>query len=167
MWQTLVELIGRLKFYVVIDPEENGVLVRAGRLHRDLEPGWHWLIPVIDEVTACNVVDQMLVVSTYTMTCDGKTMAVTGAIEYSITDLGMAAFKVENFDEQLANTAKAIINAALNCRSVKEIATQGGEIDEDILILLGEEAQQWGLTVSDFRIVQKCPIRPILLMNVE
>jgi regulator of protease activity HflC (stomatin/prohibitin superfamily) len=101
------------------------------------------------------------------MTCDGKTMAVTGAIEYSITDLGMAAFKVENFDEQLANAAKAIINSALNCRTVKEVATQGDEIEEDILMLLGEEAEQWGLTVSEFRIVQKCPIRPILLMNVE
>lgn len=166
MWQALIDFLTRLKFYVVIDPEERGVLVRAGRIKDELSPGWHWLLPIVDEVTACNVQEQVIdTPNQLLMTCDGKALGVSATLRYRIDDLGLAAFTVADFDEALLNSAMAKLSAAVNSRTLVECASSFG-IEDDVLKSITETAQHWGLEVTNFELTSKCPVRPIMLMNI-
>lgn len=42
--------------FVVLDDFEAGVVLRFGRAHRDLGPGFHWLIPFADQCLQANTV---------------------------------------------------------------------------------------------------------------
>ncbi len=42
--------------FVVIDPFEAGILLRLGKYRRTLKPGFHWLIPLAEQVLQVNTV---------------------------------------------------------------------------------------------------------------
>jgi regulator of protease activity HflC (stomatin/prohibitin superfamily) len=60
MFDKLIDILTviwrRLLPFVVIDEFEAGVVLRLGRFHRELEPGFHWLIPFAEETLQVNTV---------------------------------------------------------------------------------------------------------------
>lgn len=53
MWERLAEYLSNFvhlfKFWTVVHAYERGLVLRFGVLHRELEPGLHWLAPLAVE----------------------------------------------------------------------------------------------------------------------
>lgn len=83
----LRSLLDGIKLWVVVSPWELAVRVRCGKFTKTLQPGWHWRIPVLDEVILINTRLRLMNVPCQTITTrDGKTLTVSAMIGFCITD---------------------------------------------------------------------------------
>src|SRR5690348_17517081 len=90
--QALLEFISQflneLKPWVVVMPWENGILVRAGRHIHSLTPGFHFRFPILDNCHTLNVKPRVVNLPHQSLkTVDGKNLAVSGALAYSVFDI--------------------------------------------------------------------------------
>ncbi|MDZ7607154.1 MAG: SPFH domain-containing protein [Cyclobacteriaceae bacterium] len=44
----------------IVRPTQRGLVERLGKYHRFANPGFHWIIPVIDRLFLVNVTEQMV-----------------------------------------------------------------------------------------------------------
>lgn len=47
---TILGALDLFRFWIVLDEYERGVILRLGRYHREVGPGWHWRWPMRAEV---------------------------------------------------------------------------------------------------------------------
>lgn len=83
--------------FTVVQHWERGVLLRLGKPIRDLEPGFHWLIPFgIDDAITETVVPNSMQTSTQTLwTKDGKRVNVSMCAVYEIKNPRKFLLEVE------------------------------------------------------------------------
>lgn len=43
---TILGALDLFRFWIVLDEYEAGVMLRFGRFHHELGPGWHWRWPM-------------------------------------------------------------------------------------------------------------------------
>jgi regulator of protease activity HflC (stomatin/prohibitin superfamily) len=167
MWDALINLLGKLKFYSIVMPDEAGIKIRRGRILDEIGPGFYWMWPVIDDIQVVTVTEQTIDTPNQPlMTCDGKSLGLSATLAYVITDAALATYGVMDFDEQLLQKVQPLLCQAINCRVLKD-CWNNSIIEEEILLLAQEEAQNWGLKITDFRITAKTPCRVFALMTVE
>ena len=96
--------------WVIIDPYEQGVVLRLGRFVRSVGPGAHWRIPFIDTVLYENVVPKVERLQSQSIqTADGKSATVRLTATYRIWDIEAALLQV---DDVTASTLDAIMGRA-------------------------------------------------------
>lgn len=84
----LLQFIGLFKFWRVIPHDKVGVLIRWGKNPRELDPGFHWVLPFeIDHIETFVVKPEWNATTViHVTTKDGKTITVGPILEYRITD---------------------------------------------------------------------------------
>ena len=101
--------------FMAVFPYERGVFLRMGKCKRTLEPGLYFCMPIIDEIQKLDVTPQVINLPNQSITTkEGKTLAVSGAVEYSICDPQKALLEVQNFDASLQNLSMGIIGQYIN-----------------------------------------------------
>lgn len=95
-----------LRFFTVIDEFEEAVVLRFGKFHRKLGPGFHWLIPLnIETMLVDNVVARTTNLPAQSLTTsDGHTVVVSGVVTSRITDIQKAMLEVEGVDDALKDS---------------------------------------------------------------
>ena len=77
-----------IKPIIFIKEYEQGVILRAGKLIKSIDKGWHLRIPFIDEYyTAIVKVDTMVTHSVHITTTDDKTITAVPIVEFTINDI--------------------------------------------------------------------------------
>lgn len=88
--------------FVVIDHFRRGVVLRFGRYHRTLEPGFHWMWPLAEECMGDNVVTRTEKLSEQTLTTkDGTEITFRLVVTANITDIFKSILGVEGVDDAL------------------------------------------------------------------
>lgn len=126
--------------FVVIDEFERAVVLRFGKKHRTLEPGFHWLWPLgIEKALADNVVPRTTNLNTQSLTTkDGKTIVVGGVVTSSIRDIVKSTLEVEGVDHALQDSCLGAIASAVAAHTWDEIHT------EDFAEVLTKECRKQG-----------------------
>ncbi len=60
---SLAVLVCIVMFFIgirIVRPTHRGLVERLGKYHRFAQPGFHWIIPVIDRMFQVNVTEQMV-----------------------------------------------------------------------------------------------------------
>lgn len=95
---------------VVLRCYEAGVLLRLGKYSRDLETGWNWKLPIIDEVhTVIKTVDTFHVAAVDITTLDGKQVSVEPIIKFEIVDPKKYIIDVNAAGDNLHDVTRGII----------------------------------------------------------
>ena len=120
------DFIGLFKCWAILDEYERGIRLTWG-IRRDwlgrkpeLGPGFHFIIPFgVEEVLVDNIVPRPETLNTLTLTTeDGKTVAITPVVSWSIVDMVKFTLEVEDgeniFDLAVdAQIAQAVAEAEL------------------------------------------------------
>ena len=136
--------------FETVFPYERGVFLRKGKYKRSLEPGLYFCFPVIDEIQKLDVTPQVINLPNQSVTTkDGKTLAISGAVEYSIYDPQKALLDVQNFDASLQNLSMGVIGNYVKQRAYQDCIKQNG-FEQEVIERIRDRASEWGLKVSRF-----------------
>lgn len=123
----LLQWIGWFIPFVVIDQFERAVVLRWGRYHRTLEPGFHWIWPFeIERVIADNVVPRTTNLQAQSLTTKDGRLVVLGAVVTSqIADIVAATLEVEGVDHALQDACYGAIGTMVAAATYDEIREPG------------------------------------------
>lgn len=151
MFDKLVDIflsvIGLFKFWVVMDPFEQGVLLRLGKFKRVIDNGFHWVIPFdIDRIVTEHVVP-----STHSLgyesilSKDGKQVTFHAIVTFRIKDIQKALLEVADVDHAVRDACAGEIGRVLRESTWDEI------LQEDILERLTSACRKrgwrWGVEI--------------------
>jgi len=126
-----------LSGFVAVQPDERGILIRFGRIVRDVDPGLRYRIPYIDTMlkVAMDEVRQERLKSTLVLTGDTNLIDVEMGIQYRIADPRRFLFEIIRPSELIARSAEAALRETVAIRKVDDLLVGSrSEIIESIKI---------------------------------
>jgi hypothetical protein len=120
---SLVQQFFRLfVWWVMVAPWEQAIRVRAGKWVTLLGPGPHWKIPVLDKAYVQSIRRRMVNLNMQTLTTtDGKTVTVSGALGYRITDLLKLYQTLHHAEETLRTLALGEIANFVQSHAISDV----------------------------------------------
>ena len=147
-----------------MQPWEAALRTRFGKYIHSFAPGLHLRIPVIDSYHTYNVLPRVITLPHQSVrTSDGKTLAVSGGLAYSITDIEKVMLEVDDHDESLINLAMGLLADYISNHTNVECTHDN--IQDSVVIALREAASQWGIEVSHLYLVDLCDHRAFRLLH--
>jgi len=161
----LLQCVGWFVPFVVIDEFERGVVLRFGRFQRELEPGFHWIIPLeVDKVLVDNVVPRTVDLKVQALTTrDGKTVDARGVVTASIRDIKKAALEVEGVDHALEDSCYGAIGQAIMRSTWAEMQTD--EFSDALTKACREQANKYGIKIHRVQLADLATAYVIRLHN--
>ena len=131
----------------VIQTGTRGVLYRFGRARRELEPGFHFLLPWFDQVqkvpTRAITID---VAAQRVTTRDGMVYEVDANVVYTLSQPTKALVEVDDWKHGVA-TRVALTVQELVRQSDREAVREREDLDQALMELLAPRLAPWGVEV--------------------
>lgn len=125
--QALSRFFSSWKCWVVVAPWEIGVRVRLGHISKGLQPGPHFRIPLLDQITLVNTRLRISGAPSVTIAAsgpaaraNGKVRTITPAMGYRITDPNRAMLRYSHPENAVLSMAQAEIAAGATAEAVLE-----------------------------------------------
>jgi len=164
-FQFLLDCLGSLRFWVVIEPYEEGVRLRLGKFVDELKPGFHWMWPLhID-----HVIIHIVVATTHHLgfgsitTRDGKAVGFNAVITHKVHDIKKAMLEIENVEDAIRDACSGEIGRVLHGSTWEEIT------DDSILDKLTSACRKrgfrYGIEILSVQLSSLSLVKNIRLMG--
>lgn len=90
-----------MKLFTIVPEKSKFIVERLGKYHKTLEPGFHFMIPVLDVIHyKVSLKEQAIhVASQRAITKDNVALTIDGVVFFRIEDEQKASYNVANFNE--------------------------------------------------------------------
>lgn len=144
-------------FYVV-QPVEQGVVLRLGAYSSTVQPGLHWRIPLLDSVRMIEVGNpHRLPVSVVLITADENVVEVGLQLDYRVSDVRRYMDSMADPEALLAHATEAALRHALGDVTLNQ-ALDAGQLhlsaDLPALLQADMDKYQTGISVSTVKIAE-------------
>ena len=132
---------------------------RFGRFTGVLEPGLHFIIPIVDKIgRKVNVMEQVLdIPAQHVITRDNAQVSVDGLVYYTVTVPAKAAYEVNNLERALRGLAMTSIRSVLGEMDLDNALSNRDEINGKLLRVIDEAASAWGTNIQRVEIQDISP----------
>jgi regulator of protease activity HflC (stomatin/prohibitin superfamily) len=136
----------------IIRPTHRGLIERMGKYARFAQPGFHWVIPVIEQLYQVNVTEQMVNAEPQEIiTFDNLNARVDAQVYFKIRSdedsVKKSQYNVNNFYVQIVNLARTTLRNIIGTMTLKSANSERNRINTDLLSILSKETSSWGLDV--------------------
>ena len=183
----LVALVAIAGTVYQIEPEEVGVILRFGKYTRTTNPGLHFKLPFVEEMTRVPVQRQLkqefgfrtVAAGTRTefateerrfadeavmLTGDLNVAVVEWIVQYRVADPYLYLFKVRNFDDTFRAMNEAVMRETVGDRTVTEVVTVGRqdiEATAEARLQTLTDQYQMGITIDQVVLQDVNPPDPV------
>ena len=135
------------------------VVERLGQFHRILEPGWHFVIPGVDFVRRkVSTKQQILDVPPQSViTKDNVKISVDNVIFYKMLNAKDAVYNIEDYKSGIVYSATTNIRNILGNMSLDEILAGRDAINQNLLSIIDEVTDAYGIKVLSVEIKNIIP----------
>jgi regulator of protease activity HflC (stomatin/prohibitin superfamily) len=161
----LLQTLGLFQFWTVLDEYERGVVLRLGRFHREIGPGFHWMVPMgIDMALTDNVVTRTDTTRNLTLTLrDGTTVVCSAVVRYNIRDVKKALLEVEGIDHVIQDCVFGNISDVVRGASWEDLPSP--EFGENLTKMCRRQAWRYGVEIENVVFSDLCRSRSLSLMQ--
>jgi regulator of protease activity HflC (stomatin/prohibitin superfamily) len=161
----LVQFMEFFRFCTIVDCYQEGVALRFGKFHRELKPGFHWLIPFyVENPIIENVKPKVYQATTQSlMTADGKPVAVGLTITYEIRSIRKALLEVESVNEAIHDCCLATSAEHVTLATWDQL--RAPTFCETLTAACRKLAFKYGIEITGVRIHELAPTRTYRLIN--
>jgi hypothetical protein len=151
-----------LSFGVMIRSGQRGVLFRWGRVVKELEPGFHWLLPLVHGVKKTPVRSVTLVLPAQkVMTADGLVYNVSVNFVYRVEDATKALTLVDHLDSGCRAAIPIIVTELLRVRDQTQLVDRAS-LDRELFERMHAWVARWGLVVEQAGFTTIAPDKSVL-----
>ena len=135
-------------FGTVVETGWCGVLFSFGRVKSELQPGFHWLLPVVHHVRKVRVRSVSLDLPPQRIvTRDGLVYNVDANVVYHVADAQAAAVQIDDVHQGCSRVIPMEICSLLREQDSKQLADRS-RLDEELAARLQLRLTRWGIQVE-------------------
>lgn len=150
-------LIFALTPFTIVDTTERAVVLNFGVIKRVLEPGIHWVTPVVESVEKFDVATKKSEVSATSASKDLQTVTSKVAVNYNIQALKVGEIWTQFKGQQDVVVIEPSIQEAIKASTAKytaeELITKREQVKNDIFLSLKDGLASSYIEVTDVSIV--------------
>ncbi|MFA5010943.1 MAG: SPFH domain-containing protein [Ignavibacteria bacterium] len=136
----------------IIRPTHRGLIERLGKYKKFANPGFHWIIPVIDKMYPVNITEQMIDAQPQEIiTNDNLNATVDAQVYFKVLDseeyVKNSQYNVNNYQWQIVNLARTTLRNIIGTLTLKSANSERGKINSELHKTLAEETKNWGIEI--------------------
>lgn len=136
----------------IVRPTSRGLIERLGKYNRFAEPGFHWIIPIIENMYMVNITEQMVDAEPQEIiTNDNLNAKVDAQVYFKVRpdekSIKNCQYNVGNYQWQIVNLARTTLRSIIGTMTLKSANSERGKINADLHRILEEETSEWGLEI--------------------
>ncbi len=136
----------------IVRPTHRGLIERLGKYYKFANPGFHWIIPVIDKIYKVNVTERMVDAEPQEIiTNDNLNAKVDAQVYFRVKadeeSLKVSIYNVNNFQWQIVNLARTTLRNIIGTLTLKSANSERGKINADLYKTLHDETRDWGIEI--------------------
>lgn len=159
MWFTiaillLVVIFILWKMFVIVPAKEAYVKERLGKFKGVLNPGFHFLVPLIDRVAYKHEIrEQVLdIPSQSCITKDNIQVEVDGIVYLKVVDPEKASYGIENYRRASVNLAQTTMRSEIGKLDLDKTFSERDTINDNIVVEIDKASDPWGIKMLRYEI---------------
>lgn len=150
----------------IIRPTHRGLIERLGKYKKFANPGFHWIIPVIDKMYPVNITEQMIDAQPQEIiTNDNLNATVDAQVYFKVLEsedyVKNSQYNVNNYQWQIVNLARTTLRNIIGTLTLKSANSERGKINSELHKTLSEETKNWGIDIVRTELKQIDPPRDV------
>ncbi|MCU7795991.1 MAG: SPFH/Band 7/PHB domain protein [Candidatus Thiodiazotropha sp. (ex Myrtea spinifera)] len=136
----------------IVRPTHRGLTERLGRYHRFAEPGFHWIIPIVDQMYKVNITEQMVDAEPRVIiTNDNLNVTVDAQVYFKVNqnedNVKNSQYNVDNVSHQMVSLARTTLRNIIGTLSLKSANSERNKINKELYDTLMYETNSWGVEI--------------------
>jgi len=150
----------------IVRPTSRGLIERLGKYDRFANPGFHWVIPVIENMYQVNITEQMIDAEPQEIiTNDNLNAQVDAQVYFKVRSqeeyVKSSQYNVDRYQWQIVNLARTTLRNIIGTLTLKSANSERGKINSDLHTTLKEETQTWGIEIVRTELKQIDPPKDV------
>jgi regulator of protease activity HflC (stomatin/prohibitin superfamily) len=136
----------------IVRPTQRALVERLGKYHRFANPGFQWIIPIVDHMFKINITEKMVNAEPQEIITKDKLNARVDAQVYfkvksDEESVKASQYNVFNYELQIVNLARTTLRNIIGTLSLNEANSERDRINGDLMKTLTFETKTWGIEV--------------------
>ena len=150
----------------IVRPTHRALIERLGKYYHFANPGFHWIIPIIDKMYRVNVTEQMVDAEPQEIiTNDNLNASVDAQVYFRVKSdeesVKGSIYNVANFKYQIVNLARTTLRNIIGTMTLKSANSERGKINAELYNTLHTETQGWGIEIVRTELKQIDPPKDV------
>lgn len=150
----------------IVRPTQRALIERLGKYYKFANPGFHWVIPVIDNMYKVNVTEQMVDAQPQEIiTNDNLNASVDAQVYFKVKSdedsVKGSVYNVNNYQYQIVNLARTTLRNIIGTLTLKSANSERGKINAELYKTLHNETSNWGIEIVRTELKQIDPPRDV------
>jgi regulator of protease activity HflC (stomatin/prohibitin superfamily) len=150
----------------IVRPTHRGLVERLGKYQRFGNPGFHWIIPIIERMFQVNVTELMVDADPQEIiTNDNLNAMVDAQIYYRVKSdeesVKSSQYNVNNVHWQIVNLARTTLRNIIGTLTLKSANSERGKINDELHKVLIQETHSWGIDIVRAELKQIDPPKDV------
>jgi regulator of protease activity HflC (stomatin/prohibitin superfamily) len=136
----------------IVRPTHRGLIERLGKYNRFANPGFNWIIPLIERIYLVNITEQMVDAEPQEIiTNDNLNARVDAQVYFKVkadeSSVKSSQYNVNNYQWQIVNLARTTLRNIIGTLTLKSANSERGKINSELHKTLCDETQSWGIEI--------------------
>ena len=154
MWIIIVPIILFIFFagIRIVRPTHRGLIERLGKYRRFANPGFNWIIPIIDRMIKINITEQMVDAQPQEIiTNDNLNASVDAQVYFKVKpdedSVKASQYNVNDYQYQIVNLARTTLRNIIGTLTLKSANSERDKINGELLGTLSKETKNWVMEI--------------------
>jgi regulator of protease activity HflC (stomatin/prohibitin superfamily) len=136
----------------IVRPTHRGLIERLGKYNRFANPGFNWIMPIIENIFLINVTEQMVDAEPQEIiTNDNLNAKVDAQVYFKVTpneeSVKNSVYNVYSYQYQIVNLARTTLRNIIGTLTLKSANSERGKINDELHKTLMAETSHWGIEI--------------------
>jgi regulator of protease activity HflC (stomatin/prohibitin superfamily) len=150
----------------IVRPTSRGLVERLGRYRHLANPGFNWIIPVIDRLYLINITEMMVDAQPQEIiTNDNLNASVDAQVYFRVKNdeesVKKSQYAVFDYRYQIVNLARTTLRNIIGTMTLKSANSERGKINSELHMTLRDETSDWGLEIVRTELKEIDPPRDV------
>lgn len=150
----------------IVRPTHRGLIERLGKYYHFAEPGFHWIIPVIDHIYRIDITEQMIDAEPQEIiTNDNLNAKVDAQVYFKVREdeegVKASQYKVFNYSYQIVSLSRTTLRNIIGTLTLRSANSERGKINDALHETLRKETANWGIDIVRTELKEIDPPRDV------